>query len=186
MHQVTGGLHLDVGILVGILGLPHRVSTHGIQQFVHGGGSGEKVQKKIREGTWKRSSLHQFVDRAFPLMHDLREGQVNVNDLGEGMLPRPLYPPLKVPPTGSSPPPFGGGRRGGLGTAPGCRQHNWERLGEGQLRHGQRKCQRAVREGNSGKWGKFVQNSYEFQSLVNLLMLRESLCEFRLLISDST
>ena len=37
---VHGGVHLDVGVL----GLPHRVSTHGIQQLVHGGGLGEKVQ----------------------------------------------------------------------------------------------------------------------------------------------
>ena len=35
MHQVS----------VGVLGLPHRVSTHGIQQLVHGGGLEEKVQK---------------------------------------------------------------------------------------------------------------------------------------------
>ena len=38
------------------------------------------------------------------------------------MLCRPLHRPPPVPPTGRSPPPFGGGRRGGLGIAPGCRQ----------------------------------------------------------------
>ena len=44
MHQVSGGVHLDVGVL----GLLHRLSTHGIQQLVHGGGLGEKVQKTNR------------------------------------------------------------------------------------------------------------------------------------------
>ena len=41
MHQVSGGVQPDVGVL----GLPHPVSTHCIQQLVHGGGLGEKVQK---------------------------------------------------------------------------------------------------------------------------------------------
>ena len=31
---------------MGILRLSHQVSTHGIQQLVHGGGLGEKVQKR--------------------------------------------------------------------------------------------------------------------------------------------
>ena len=60
MNQVSGGVHLDVGILR----LSHRVSTHLIQQLVHGGGSAENVQKAA-EGTRKRSSLHKFVDQAF-------------------------------------------------------------------------------------------------------------------------
>ena len=34
MHQVSVGVHLDVSILR----LSHPVSTHGIQQLVHGGG----------------------------------------------------------------------------------------------------------------------------------------------------
>ena len=41
IHQVSGAVHLDVGVL----GLPHRVSTHGIQQLAHGGALGEKAQK---------------------------------------------------------------------------------------------------------------------------------------------
>ena len=40
------------------------------------------------------------------------------------MLPSPLHRPSLVPPTGRSPPPFGGRRRGVLGTAPGCRQQD--------------------------------------------------------------
>ena len=40
------------------------------------------------------------------------------------MLPSPLHRPPPVPPTGRSPPPFGGQRRGGLGTALGCRQQD--------------------------------------------------------------
>ena len=31
IHKVSGGVHLDVGVLR----LPHRVSTHGIEQFVN-------------------------------------------------------------------------------------------------------------------------------------------------------
>ena len=41
MHQVSGGVDLDVGVL----GLPHRVGSHPLQQLVHGGGGGKKVQK---------------------------------------------------------------------------------------------------------------------------------------------
>ena len=63
MHQVTGGVHLDVGILM----LAHRVSTHLIQQLVHGGGLGRRCKKR-REATRKLSSLHKFVDQAFPPM----------------------------------------------------------------------------------------------------------------------
>ena len=63
MHQVSGGVHLDVGILR----LAHRVSTHLVKQLVHGGGLGEDVQKR-REGTRKRSSFHKIVDQAFPPM----------------------------------------------------------------------------------------------------------------------
>ena len=36
MHQVSRGVDLDVGVL----GLPNWVSTHLIQQLVHGGGEG--------------------------------------------------------------------------------------------------------------------------------------------------
>ena len=45
MHQVRGGVHMDVGVL----GLPHWDSTH-CMQLLHGGGLGEKVQKKINKG----------------------------------------------------------------------------------------------------------------------------------------
>ena len=41
LHQGSGGVNLNVGVL----GLPHRVGTHGIHQLVHGGGGGEKAQK---------------------------------------------------------------------------------------------------------------------------------------------
>ena len=33
MHEVSGGVHLDVGVLR----LPHRVSAHGIEELVKGG-----------------------------------------------------------------------------------------------------------------------------------------------------
>ena len=41
MHQVSGGVHLDMGVLR----LFYRVGIHCIQQFVHGGGWGGRVQK---------------------------------------------------------------------------------------------------------------------------------------------
>ena len=36
-----GGIHQ----VSGVVGLPHRLSTHGIRRLVHGVGLGEKVQK---------------------------------------------------------------------------------------------------------------------------------------------
>ena len=44
-HKVSGGVHLDVGVL----GLPHRVSTHGIEQLVNGGGLRGQMQR-IKRG----------------------------------------------------------------------------------------------------------------------------------------
>ena len=69
MRQVSGRVHLDVGIRR----LSHQVSTHGIQQLVHGGGLGEKIKKR-RERTRKRNSLRKFVDHAFRPMYELRDG----------------------------------------------------------------------------------------------------------------
>ena len=40
VHQVSGGAHLDVGVL----GLPHLVGTHRIEQLVNGGGLGGQMQ----------------------------------------------------------------------------------------------------------------------------------------------
>ena len=61
IHKVSGGVHLDVGVLR----IPHRVSTHGIEQLVNGGGLRGQMQK-LREGSWVRSSLHKVVEQAFP------------------------------------------------------------------------------------------------------------------------
>ena len=61
IHKVDGGVHLDVGAL----GRPHRVSTHGIEQLVNGGGLRGQRQN-LREGSWERSSLHKCVHQAFP------------------------------------------------------------------------------------------------------------------------
>ena len=41
IHKVSGEVHLDVGVL----GLPHRVSMHVIEQLVNGGGLGGQRQK---------------------------------------------------------------------------------------------------------------------------------------------
>ena len=67
IHKVSGGVHLDVGVV----GLPHAVSMHGIEQLVNGGGL---RCKNLREGSWKRSSLRKFLAHAFPPRQELREG----------------------------------------------------------------------------------------------------------------
>ena len=111
---------------------------------------------------------------------------------GRGMLPSALRYPPPVPPTGRSPPPFGGGRRGGLGTAPGCRQQDhgviagrtaatksartWSQK---VTKKGFRSCEKAKHWRVGQIDVKFVRNSYEirtnfvrisyeFDSLVNL------------------
>ena len=97
------------------------------------------------------------------------------------MLPSPRHHPPPVPLTGRSPPPFGGGRRGGLGTAPGCRQ---EDRGGTAGRRATTKCartwsQKAVKKGfesceKAKQWRlgqilvKFIRISYEIDNLVNL------------------
>ena len=54
IHKVSGGVHLDAGVLR----LPHRVSAHGIEELVKGG---RLRSKNLRKGSWRRSSLHKVV-----------------------------------------------------------------------------------------------------------------------------
>ena len=108
------------------------------------------------------------------------------------MLPRPLHPPPKVPPTGMSPPPFGGGRRGGLGTAPRCRQQHRGRTAgrragtksaetwsQQQANKGFESCEKAKQWKLGHIRTKFVRTSYEFHIFVNLCTWREFMCEYR-------
>ena len=41
IHKVSGGIHRDVGVLR----LPHRLSAHGIEELVKGGGLRGQMQK---------------------------------------------------------------------------------------------------------------------------------------------
>ena len=77
--QVSGGVQLDVVLL----GLPHRVSTHCIQQLVHGGGKGEKVQKTIG-GNPEAEFPPQNRGLGLPPKVGVARGaaQINVNNLG--------------------------------------------------------------------------------------------------------
>ena len=82
MHQVSGGVHLDVGILR----LSHRVSTHLIQQLVHGGGLGEKVPK-TKGGNPEAEFPPQPCGPGLPPHVKIarRAAQVKVNYLGGGV-----------------------------------------------------------------------------------------------------
>ena len=79
MHHVSGGVDMDVGVL----GLPHRVSPHCIQQLVHGGGEGEKVQK-TKGGNPEAEFPPQFRWPCLPPNVTVARGaaQINVNSLG--------------------------------------------------------------------------------------------------------
>ena len=119
---ISGGVHLDVGVL----GLPHRVSTHGIEQLVNGGVLRGQMQK-LKGGELEAEFPPQICGPGLPpkIRVALGAAHVNVNYLRggvEGCCPahyivHPQCPRLVGPP-------FGGGRRGGLGTAPGCRQQD--------------------------------------------------------------
>ena len=170
MHPVSGGVHLTVGVL----GLPHRVSTHGIQQLVHGGALGEKVQN-TKGGNPEAEFPPQICGPGLPPKIRVSRGaaQVNVNYLGDGVEgccrghcilhckgPRLVGCLLHVV----------AGDRHGLGTAPRCRQQH--RGGTARRQAGRESAgtwskkvlKKAVQEGNSGKWGKFVRNWYQFRT----------------------
>ena len=61
MHEVSGGVHLDVGVLT----LPHRVNAHGIEELVKAGRLRGHMQN-LREGSWRRSSLHKVLAQGLP------------------------------------------------------------------------------------------------------------------------
>ena len=82
MHNVSGGVHLDVGILR----LSDRVSTHLIEQLVHGGGLRENGQK-TKGGNPEAEFPQQICELGLPSHVSIaRWGvQVKVNYLGGGV-----------------------------------------------------------------------------------------------------
>ena len=68
-HKVSGGIHLDVGVL----GLPYRVSTHGIEQLVNGGGLRGRMQK-IKGGELGAEFPPQMCGPGLPAKKRVREG----------------------------------------------------------------------------------------------------------------
>ena len=180
IHKVSGGVHLDVGVL----GLPHRVCMHGIEQLVIGGGLRGQMQK-LTGGELEAEFPPQIWGLGLPYNIRVARGaaQVNVNYLSGGGkgCSSPLHHPPQVPPTGRSPPPFGGGRRGGLGTASGCRQQDrggtaWRRAAtksagtwsQKAVKKGFESCEKAKQWRVGQIHVTFVPNSYEFDGLVNL------------------
>ena len=82
IHKVSGGLHLDVGVLR----LPHWVSTHGIEQLVNGGGLRGQMQK-FKRGELAAEFPPQSCGRGLPPKIGVAGGaaQVDVNDIGGGV-----------------------------------------------------------------------------------------------------
>ena len=86
-HKVSGGVHLDVGVL----GLPQRVSMHGIEQLVNGGGLRGQMQK-LKAGELEAAFPPQICGPSLPPKIRVARGaaQVDVNDVGgevEGCCP---------------------------------------------------------------------------------------------------
>ena len=97
----------------------NRVSMHGIDQLVNDGGLRGIGSRVPSTKVWPRPSpQNNSSARGCAGQCKLRKGSTR------RMLPSPLHHPPPVPLTGRSPPPCGGGRRGGLGTAPGCWQQD--------------------------------------------------------------
>ena len=82
IHKVSGGVHLDVGVV----GLPHRVSTHGIEQLVNGGGLRGQMQK-LKGGELEAEFPPQICGPGLlPKIRVARgAAQVNVNYLRGGV-----------------------------------------------------------------------------------------------------
>ena len=188
MHKVSGGVHLDVGVLR----LPHRVSANGIEEFVKGGAVRGQMQK-FKGGELAAEFPPQICGPGLPPKIGVAGGaaRVDVNHIGggvEGCCPahnivQPQCPRL----VGRLLQLVVGDWEGlvvgeGVGSGIGAALQAGE-LGQGLLGHGQkkmrRKALRVVRKRNSGNWGTFVRNWYEirtnfvqiwckFQSLVNL------------------
>ena len=82
MHEVSGGVHLDVGVLR----LPHSVSAHGIEVLVKAGRLRGQMQK-FKGGELAAQFPPQRCGPAPPPKVGVAGGatQVDVNHMGEGL-----------------------------------------------------------------------------------------------------
>ena len=152
-----------------VLRLPHRVSAHGIEELVKGGRLRGQMQK-FKEGDLAAEFPPQICGPDLPPKIGVAGGaaQVDVNHIGGGVegccpahnivhpqCPRLVGRLLQLV--------VGDGEglvvREGVGSGIGAELQAGE-LGQGLLRHGQKKMQRkalrAVRKRNNGNRGKFV------------------------------
>ena len=177
IHKVSGGAHLEVGVLA----LPHRVYTHGIEQLVNGGGLRGQMQK-LKRGEWGAEFPPQSCGPGLPPKIGVAGGaaHVDVNYLGggvEGCRPAHYIVQPQCPRLVGSLLQLVVGDGEGLVLRHGVSSKIGAGMQGGELRqcllgHGQKKTQgkalRGVRKRNSVNWGKFVRISCEFHSLVNL------------------
>ena len=82
IHKVSGGVHLDVGVLR----LPHRVGAHGIEEFVKGGTLRDHMQKFKGEELAAEFPPHSC-GPGLPLKIGVAGGaaQVDVDHIGGGV-----------------------------------------------------------------------------------------------------
>ena len=111
-----------------VLGLPHRVSAHAIEELVKVGRLRGRMQK-FKGGELAAQFPPQGCGPGPPPKVGVAGGvaQVDVDHIGGGGVEGccPAHNNIHgapVPPTGTSPAPIDGGRRGGLGSGRGCRQ----------------------------------------------------------------
>ena len=184
IHKVSGGVHLDVGVLR----LPHRVSAHGIEELVNGGGLRGQMQK-FKGGELAAEFPPQICGPGLPPKIGVVGGaaQVDVNHIRGGVegcypannLVHPQCPQLlgrllQLVVNDGEGLVVGEGVSSGIGAGSKAGE-----LEQGLLGHCQKKMQkkalRAVKKRNSGNWGKFVRNSYEIHTnFVRISQSRES------------
>ena len=82
IHKVSGGVHLDVAVLR----LPHRVSAHGIEQLVNGGGLRVEM-KNFKGGDLAAEFPPQSCGTGLPPKMGVAGGaaQVDVNPIRGGV-----------------------------------------------------------------------------------------------------
>ena len=172
MHEVSGGVHLDVGVLR----LPHRVSAHGIEELVKAGKLSGQMQK-LKGGELAVQFPPQRCGPAPPPKVGVAGGpaQVDVDHIGggvEGCRPahdiiHPQCPQLvchlhQV---------MVGDREGlvvgeGVGCGVGARGQGGE-LGHSLLGHGQKKMRtefESCEKAKQWKLHEFLQISYEIRT----------------------
>ena len=173
IHKVSGGVHLDVGVL----GLPHRVSAHGIEELVKGGGLRGQM-KKFKGGELAAEFPPQICGPGLPPKIGVagRAAQVDVNHTGGGVqgccpahniihsqCPRLVGCLLQWVAGDGEGLVVGEGVGSGIGAGLQAGELGQCLLGHGQKKM-QRKALRAVRKQNSANWGKFARDSYEIHT----------------------